>query len=134
MTSAKDQIKRDEGFRGNVYQCTAGANTIGYGRNLDQNPLTEEEAEYLLDNDLKKVAQQSQQFAFYQHLKPERRAVIINMIFNLGLTRFNKFKKLQSALFIEDYEKAAEEMLDSRWARQVGQRAERLAKIMRRGK
>ena len=134
MTSAKDQIKRDEGYRGNVYQCTAGANTIGYGRNLDQNPITEEEAEYLLDNDLKKVAQQSQRFAFYQHLKPERRAVIINMIFNLGLTRFNQFKKLHSALFIEDYETAADEMLNSRWANQVGDRATRLAKIMRRGK
>ncbi len=134
MTSAKEQIKRDEGYRGNVYQCTAGANTIGYGRNLDDNPITEEEAEYLLDNDLKKVAIQSQRFAFYQHLKPERRAVIISMIFNLGLTRFNQFKKLQAALFIEDYETAADEMLNSRWANQVGDRATRLAKIMRCGK
>ena len=134
MTSAKEQIKRDEGYRGNVYQCTAGANTIGYGRNLDDNPITEEEAEYLLDNDLKKVAIQSQRFAFYQHLKPERRAVIISMIFNLGLTRLNQFKKLQAALFIEDYETAADEMLNSRWANQVGDRATRLSKIMRCGK
>jgi len=134
MTSARDQIKRDEGFRGNVYQCTAGANSIGYGRNLDANPLTEEEAEYLLDNDLKKVAKECQQFAFYQSLSPERRAVIINMVFNLGLTRFNKFKKLKAALFIGEYKRAADEMLDSSWAVQVGDRAIRLADIMRRGK
>jgi len=134
MTAAKEQIKIDEGFKGNVYQCTAGANTIGYGRNLDQNPLTEEEADYLLENDLKKVVKQCQRFAFYQNLKPERRAVIINMVFNLGLSRFNKFKKLQAALFIEDYEAASREMLDSNWAVQVGKRADRLAKTMRLGK
>jgi len=134
MTSARDQIKRDEGFRGNVYQCTAGANSIGYGRNLDANPLTEEEAEYLLDNDLKKVAKECQKFAFYQSLSPERRAVIINMVFNLGLTRFNKFKKLKAALFIGEYKNAAAEMRDSLWYGQVGERAERLAKIMEAGR
>lgn len=130
---AKDQIKIDEGFSGTVYQCSAGANTIGYGRNLDQNPLTRVEAEFLLDNDLKKVAKQAQKFAFYQTLKPERRAVIINMIFNLGITRFNKFNKLINALFREDYEDAAKEMLDSRWANQVGARAVRLSNQMRSG-
>ena len=133
IISAKDRIKLDEGFCGTVYQCTAGANTIGYGRNLDQNPITQAEAEYLLDNDLKKIARQAQKFAFYQTLSTERRGVIINMIYNLGITRFNKFSKMISALFIEDYEKAAKEMLDSKWARQVGDRAIRLARIMRSG-
>ena len=131
--STLDQLKEDEGFSGNVYECTAGKITIGYGRNLDDNPLTKSEAEFLLKNDLEKVARQAQKFPWYKTLKPERRGVIINMLYNLGLTRFKGFKNMIAALYNEDYVKAAEEMLDSKWANQVGFRAKRLANIMERG-
>ena len=129
--SALEQIKIDEGFRGVPYLCTAGKTTIGYGRNLDANPLSKAEAEFLLENDLKKVAKQASKFGFYAKLSPRRRAVIINMIFNLGLGRFSQFKKMIKAIEENRYAVAAEEMLDSKWARQVGDRAIRLAKQMR---
>jgi len=129
--SAKDQIKFDEGFRGNVYQCTEGKNTIGYGRNLDDNPLTKKEADYLLDNDLKRIVKQAVKFSFYGSLNSERRGVIINMMFQLGLGGFSGFKKFIEALDNRDYGRAYTEMLDSKWARQTPERAQRLAKIMR---
>jgi lysozyme len=131
--SALEQIKIDEGFRGKPYKCTAGKVTIGFGRNLDDNPLTRAEAEFLLNNDLKKVAKQASRFGFYQKLNTTRRAVIINMIFNLGLSRFSQFKKMISALESNDYAEAATQMLDSKWAKQVGDRAIRLSKEMRQG-
>jgi len=129
--SAKEQIKFDEGFSGNVYQCTEGKNTIGYGRNLDNNPLTKKEAEHLLDNDLKRVAKQAMRFSFYKNLDADRRAVVINMIFQLGLKGFEGFKKLIGALDNRDYGRAYTEMLDSKWSQQTPERAQRLAKIMR---
>jgi len=133
MNTAIEQLKIDEGFRGRPYKCTAGKTTIGYGRNLDDNPLTKEEAEYLLKNDLQKVAKEATKLGWYADLKPERRSVIIQMIFNLGLPRFLKFKKTIQAIKDKDYNTAAIEMLDSKWARQVGQRANRLAEQMRCG-
>ncbi len=131
--SAIEQIKEDEGFSGRVYRCTAGATTIGYGRNLDQNPLTPEEAEHLLKNDLKIVLKQAVRLPYYHRLPPVRRGVILNMIYNIGISRFNKFVKMNDALCNNNYELAADEMLDSKWATQVGERAQRLAKQMRLG-
>ena len=131
MKSAVQQLKEDEGFRGNVYKCTAGKNTIGYGRNLDDNPLTEDEAEFLLNSDLQKIVANLSDLPFYSRLTPQRRGVVINMTYNLGLPRFKQFKRMIAAMYLCDYELAADEMLDSKWAKQVGNRADRLAEIMR---
>ena len=131
IKSALEQLKEDEGFRGSIYQCTEGKNTIGYGRNLDDNPLTREEAQFLLENDLEKVARQAQKFPWYKTLTSERRAVILNMIYNLGINRFKQFKLMIAALYVEDYELAAKEMLNSKWAKQVKGRALRLSMIMK---
>lgn len=131
MKLAIEQLKIDEGFRGNVYKCTAGKNTIGYGRNLDDNPLTKQEAEMLLTNDLTRIGLQLARHAYYIDLSPVRKAVIVNMVFNLGLRKFTRFKNTIKALIEKDYEKASIEMLDSDWARQVGDRAIRLSDKMR---
>lgn len=125
--NAINQIKIDEGFSGKPYLDTVGKTTIGYGRNLDDNPLTEEEAEYLLNNDLKKVREQAVTLCYFSELSESRKSVIINMIFNLGFTRFKKFKKMHNALANRNYALAAIEMLDSKWSRQVGDRAARLS-------
>lgn len=128
-----EQIKIDEGFNGAPYLDTVGKTTIGYGRNLDDNPLTKEEAEYLLKNDLKKVSYECCKLPYFSELTPTRRAVIINMVYNLGMPRFKKFKKTNKALSEKNYLLTSIEMLDSKWARQVGDRAVRLANIMRSG-
>ena len=133
MKSAFEQLKDDEGFSGTVYKDTAGKNTVGYGRNLDDNPLTMAEANYLLQSDLKRVAKQARRLPCYRHLNSARKNVIINMIFNMGIGSFNGFKRMIAAIYDCDYELAAVEMLDSKWAGQVGNRANRLAQIMRRG-
>lgn len=131
--SALEQIKFDEGFRGKPYLDTVGKTTIGYGRNLDDNPLTKEEAGYLLKNDLKKVSYECCKLPYFSELTIPRRAVIINMVFNLGMTRFKKFKKTNKALADKNYLLASIEMLDSKWARQVGDRATRLSEQMKNG-
>lgn len=127
------QLKIDEGFRGEPYKCTAGKTTIGYGRNLEANPITEDEAEYLLLNDLRKVENQLKGRPFFDKLNNTRKDVIINMSFNLGLAGVLKFQNMISAIVESDYNRAADEMLDSRWAKQVGNRAKRLSDKIRSG-
>lgn len=128
-----EQLKIDEGFRGEPYKCTAGKTTIGYGRNLEANPLTKDEAEYLLLNDLRNVEDSLTGRLFFDKLNKTRKDVIINMAFNLGLVGLLQFHGMISSIVDDDYNRAADEMLDSRWANQVGDRANRLAKKMRAG-
>lgn len=124
-----DQIKLDEGFRSKPYQCTAGKITIGYGRNIEDNGITKSEAESLLLNDVKAAQiELLNTFDWFTELNGARQGVLINMAFNLGLPRLKKFKKMLSALSESDYHEASKQMLDSRWAVQVGERANRLAK------
>lgn len=128
-----EQLKTDEGFRGEPYKCTAGKTTIGYGRNLEANPMTEDEAEYLLLNDLRNIEDSLTGRAFFDKLNKTRKDVIINMAFNLGLAGLFKFSNMIAAISNNDYDQAAHEMLDSRWAKQVGERASRLSEKMRNG-
>ena len=126
--SLTDDIKRDEGLRLKPYKCTAGKLTIGYGRNLEDRGVTEQEANYLLANDLLKVKSQlKKEVVFFESLDEERQAALINMGFNLGITGLLKFKRMLKALEDENYDAAAAEALNSRWARQVGARADRIA-------
>lgn len=128
------QLKTDEGLSLTVYECTAGFLTIGYGRNLETRGITKKEAELLLNNDIE-IAQQETVLVFPKlaDLSKNRQAVLINMCFNLGKTGLGNFKRMLAALDAKDFERAADEMLDSKWAHQVGLRARRLANIMRAG-
>ena len=129
-----DLLKLHEGFRDKPYQCTAGKWTIGYGRNLDDFPLSEEEAEYLMLRPLRDAAADIQQnFSFARKLNEARVAAVVDMRYNLGYGGFRTFKRFILALTLEDYELASREMLDSLWAKQVGARATRLAEIIRTG-
>lgn len=134
MIELLDQLKRHEGFRGAPYLCTAGKVTIGYGRNLEANPMTEEEAELLLVNDVDRVIGELRQHIDLKQLTPARQAVLINMCFNLGLGGLLKFRNMWAAINREDWQRAADEMLDSRWAQQVGRRAQELAQQMEAGR
>ena len=129
------ELKRDEGVRTHPYKCSAGKLTIGVGRNIEDNGLSESEIEYLLENDIRScVSDLKGNFSFYNNLDGTRKRVLINMCFNLGITRLLKFKKFIRALEDGDYETASVEMMDSLWAKQVGPRAERLRDLMKYGK
>lgn len=118
------------------YRDTVGKLTIGYGRNLSDVGISKEEAEMMLDNDVRKAYDLAVQICRakgvnFQELPCEAKVVLVDMAFNLG-SRLSGFRKMFECLHNGDFEGAAREMLDSLWARQVGARAMRLAEMMRR--
>ena len=123
-----------EGFSRYIYLDSVGVRTVGFGRNLDDRGISREEAEMLLLNDLETSTKEAKKLEFYENLTSNnRRDVIVEMIFNMGLTRFKKFKKTIKAIENKDFASAADEMLDSKWAKQVGQRALTLSNKFRAG-
>ena len=122
-----------EGFSRYIYLDSVGVRTVGFGRNLDDRGISREEAEMLLLNDLETSTKEAKKFEFYENLTSNRQDVIVEMIFNLGLTRFKKFKKTIGYINQANHSAAADEMLDSRWAKQVGQRALTLSNKFRAG-
>lgn len=130
---AADLIKKHEGLRLKPYKCTAGKLTIGYGRNLEDNGISEYESEVMLANDIQKCYALCVKLSFWNKLNEIRQAVILDMCYNLGFTRLQGFKKMLKALERQDYKVAAKEMLDSNWASQVKTRATELSNIMIKG-
>lgn len=127
-------IKKHEGLVLFPYLCTSKKITIGYGRNLQDGGITPQEAELLLNNDLKNTVNEIvSEFTWFEGLNDDRQSVVINMVFNLGMPRFKGFKKLIEALEERDFDTAYEEMLNSKWAAQVGDRAIELADAMQHG-
>ena len=126
-------LKKHEGLRLKPYRCTAGKLTIGYGRNLDDNGISQNEAEQMLYNDIQVCYAECIKFPFWNSLNEARQAVLIDMCFNLGIYRLKQFKKMLSALEVGSYSSAAAEMLNSKWAEQVKGRAADLSKIMIKG-
>lgn len=129
----EDMLIRHEGLRLKPYIDTVGKLSIGVGRNLDDVGISEAEALHLLRNDIETHTRELGRFPWFAGLNDTRRAVIIDMHFNLGATRFNGFSKMINALERGDYISAAGEMLNSRWAAQVGNRARELSTMMMRG-
>lgn len=128
---AKQMLKRHEGLKLTVYDCPAGKKTIGYGRNLEDRGITEQEAEQLLDNDIQEIEQQLRNsFDFYMGLTDTRKAVLIDLTFNIGLAGVKGFKKMLNALDKQDYVEAKNQLIDSRYANQVPSRAEELAELL----
>ncbi len=130
----RDMLTRHEGLRLKPYKCTAGKLTIGVGRNIEDNGITESEAAFMLDNDILRVHEEMRMnFTWYPHISEVRKAALIDMCFNLGISRFKKFKKMIAAIERTDYDTAASEMIDSKWAVQVGSRSAELSEMMRKG-
>lgn len=143
------QLKRHEGFKERVYQCTAGRDTIGYGYNLDANGLglsnyeinsfrkngiTKEQALTILNVQVAQIEKQlSVDLDYFDGLNEARRAVLINMAFNLGINGLYGFKNALAMVRAGDYVLAAKNMLKSKWATQVKGRAYELAKQMETG-
>ena len=127
-------LKRHEGFRQFPYKDSVGILTIGYGRNLESKGISESEAEWLLKQDVALALLQLQRaVGSFDSLSDVRKSVLVNMTFNMGIAGVMKFKQMLAALEIKDYNKAADAMLDSTWAKQVGKRATELAEKMKAG-
>lgn len=128
-------LKRHEGYRGAPYRCSNGYLTIGYGRNLEANPLSKKEAEYLMINDLRRgeMALTGINHVFPKLEHGPRRDALLNMAFNMGVKGLNGFRKMWTAIGHRDWDLAADEALDSKWARQVGGRAIEIAEQLRTG-
>ena len=131
MKAIEKQLIEHEGLEKKVYRCPAGKLTVGVGRNLEDKGITEEEALFLLRNDIAECEDDLRSiFTEYDALDESRKRVLIDMRFNLGPSRFRQFKKLIAAVKEKEFSRAAEEMKDSNWYRQVGKRAETLFKMM----
>jgi len=137
----KERIQQEEGLRMKPYLCTAGKLTIGYGHNLNASPMLPYIAEYLkahgyimhhmaddqLDHDIDVAEAAARRlFVGFDELSEARRDVLTDMAFNLGEGSLARFAKLRHNVAIKNYEKAAEEMKDSLWYKQVPNRAKRL--------
>ena len=130
-----DMLSLHEGLELKPYKCTSDKLTIGVGRNIEDIGITEDEARYLLQNDVDRILKEVEHWTFLEKLNDVRQAVILDMVFNMGVSTFNAntWVKTFAAIQDEDWEKVANEMLESRWANQVGQRAIRLSQMMRKG-
>jgi lysozyme len=130
-------LVRDEGMVRHAYQDSLGFWTIGIGRLIDKRlggGITEDEARYLLRNDIARVeAECRREFPWFGALDEVREAVVLNMVFNLGMVKFKGFVNTIADIAAGNYESAASRMLQSKWAQQVGNRALRLAEMMRTG-
>lgn len=134
ITSLEDQLIDHEGLELKPYRCTAEKLTIGVGRNIEDRGITEDEARYLLKNDIKIVEDELlEKKPVVAGLDPVRQRVLVDMGFNLGIPTLLKFQNMWNAIEEEDFQTAADEAMDSRWAKQVGRRAERLCQAMATG-
>ena len=132
-----ETLKRHEGVRSHAYKCSENMITVGVGRNLDENGgigLSDDEIEYLLLNDIERCdAELENAYDWYRSLNKPRRDAMINLCFNLGLTRLRGFVKALEAMSRGQYDVAADEFMDSRWADQVGARAVEVSELIRTG-
>jgi lysozyme len=126
----KQTIKRHEGYRDAIYEDSVGVLTGGYGHAFQVGQrLPRDVWERFFDDDYQTAVDGYNSTGL--DLDPVRRGIIINMIFNMGIYRFNRFRKLRAALNEKNYEWAAREMEDSLWFRQTGHRAIELVALMR---
>ena len=131
-------LKRHEGVKSHAYKCSASKITVGVGRNIDPEGglgLSEDEVDYLLQNDIKRIISELDfQYDWFHNLNEARKDAMIDISFNLGQTRLRKFEKALTAMSKGEWDTAADEFMDSKWSNQVGNRAKELTAIIRIGK
>ena len=137
MSKLVAQLKRHEGVKSHAYKCTANMITVGVGRNIDENGgigLSDDEINYLLENDIKRCKQELIALSWFTDPDSVRQDALVNLCFNLGLTRLMGFNNAMAAMAEGDYERAADEFYDSRWAKQVKSRADEVCEMVRTGR
>jgi len=137
IVDLKSQLLRDEGTESCAYQDSLGYWTIGVGRLIDARKgggLSNEEIDYLLDNDIKaKTAEVLRALPWMPRLSEPRQAVLIGMAFQMGLKGLLQFKRALGSIEDGQYAEAAVEMLESKWGNQTPERAYRMAQQMETG-
>ena len=136
MSELTEMLRKHEGVRDKVYLCSAGYETIGVGRNISEDGLglSDDEIDYLLSNDIKRVREElTEEYYWFAGLDEARQDAMIDISFNLGQTRLRGFVKALEAMSREEFENAADEFIDSRWSEQVGDRAVEVTEIIRTG-
>lgn len=127
-------LLRHEGLKLSPYRDSVGKLTIGVGRNLDDVGISRSEAMFLLGNDVGRAsAGMDNALPWWRDLDPVRQRVLIDMAFNLGLTRLLGFTQTLQAIRAGEFATAADKMLQSKWASQVGGRAAELSRMLRTG-
>lgn len=137
MSKLVKQLRRHEGVHTHAYQCSEGKITVGVGRNLDENGgigLSQDEIDYLLKNDIERCRQELDALSWFNDLSSVRQDAMVNLCFNLGMTRLLGFRKAMAAMAVGNYQKAADEFYDSLWAKQVGSRADEVCEMIRTGR
>jgi len=137
VNNLREMLKRHEGVKSHAYTCSAGKITVGVGRNIDQDGglgLSDDEIDYLLDNDIIRcIKELNSVFTWFNQLDSVRSDAVIDICFNIGLPRLVLFRNALAAMKEGDYETAADEFYDSRWAKQVGNRAIEICEMIRSG-
>ena len=124
LQEIRDHIKEYEGFSQLAYEYPAGFLTISYGRNLETKGISKEEAEYLLKNDIEQCLKELRGIMNrFDDLPDKAQLVLVDMCYNLGLSKLLNFENMLDAIDSGNWEKASEELLDSRYAAQVKRRA-----------
>ncbi|MDX8400945.1 MAG: glycoside hydrolase family protein [Gallionellaceae bacterium] len=130
----EDMLIRHEDLRLKPYRCSAGKLTIGVGRNLDDNGISQREAMILLTHDVQNTIHcLTSNLPFFEHLDGVRQMALIDMCFNLGINGLLNFKRMLKALRDSDFEEAAKQAQDSAWFRQVGSRAVEVVGMIKTG-
>tara|TARA_R110000823_G_scaffold245948_4_gene370054 strand:+ start:282 stop:671 length:390 start_codon:yes stop_codon:yes gene_type:complete len=124
-----EETKEEEGFRGIVYKDTLGFDTIGYGTKL---PLNEKEATLLLVSRMDDAKKELLRRLNDLDIEDEAWDILYAMSYQLGVSGVLNFKNMIKALRRRDYNEAANQMLDSLWAKQTPARANRMADMMRK--
>jgi len=124
----RDLIKKRlidfEGLELKLYFCKSNKPTIGVGRNCMDNGITEEEAMYRLNNDISTVIKKlDRHWITWRKLPITAQYVCIDLVFNMGINTFMSFRRTRSYMELNEWEKAGDELLDSKYAEQVGRRA-----------
>ena len=131
MKDIIEQLKVHEGYKSKVYKCTAGVDTIGIGFAIKDLELSEDVCDLNLTEKLEVLEERyEKKFDWFATSPVEVRNVMLNMAYQLGFAGFCKFKKTIAYLQEAEWEKASEEMLDSRWAKQTPNRAKELSEII----
>jgi lysozyme len=134
IDNLKQQLIDHEGFRAKPYKCPAGKLTIGVGRNIEDNGISVEEAEFMLENDIKRCIEELRDiFKDFDTFGENQKMALIDFIFNIGKTTFLKFKKTISAIKNQDWEETSKEMQNSLWYKQVGNRGKFIVNQIKKG-